>query len=88
MLVIAAFLGYARHLSHLHVKIPARLGADVKIDSTGVTWCDTVGPRTVYCIHAARELEHTDNKIALHNVWIDMYWEERRPQRPHLGRRV
>jgi len=73
VLVIIAFLGTARYLSHLHVKIPIKLGADVKVDSTGVNLCDTVGPKTVYCIHAARELEHTDNKIALHDVSIALY---------------
>ena len=73
VLVIAAFLGTARYLSHLHVKIPIKLGVDVKVDSTGVNLCDTVGPKTVYCVHAAKEIEHTNGKIALHDVSIALY---------------
>jgi lipopolysaccharide export system protein LptA len=74
VLVIVAFLGSARYLKHrLRAYLPEKLAANVKIDQTGVTLCDTVESRTVYCIHAARELEHADGKIALHDVSIDLY---------------
>ena len=53
--------------------LPEKLAANIKIDQTGVNLCDTVGSRTVYCIHAAREMEHADGKIALHDVSIDLY---------------
>ncbi len=53
--------------------LPEKLAANIKIDQTGVNLCDTVGSRTIYCIHAAREMEHADGKIALHDVSIDLY---------------
>ncbi|HUD23431.1 MAG TPA: LptA/OstA family protein [Acidobacteriaceae bacterium] len=74
LLVIVAFLGSARYLKHrMRAYLPEKLAANVKIDQNGVTFCDTVGPITVYCIHAARELEHTDGKISLHDVLINLY---------------
>jgi len=73
-LVIAAFLGPAHYLRHrLQTYLPEKLAANVKVDSTGVSWCDTVGSRTVYCIHAAKELEHADEKFVLHDVSIALY---------------
>ena len=77
VLVIAAFLGSAHYLRHhLRVVLPEKLAANVKVDSTGVSWCDTVGSRTVYCIHAAKELEHADEKYVLHDVSIALYGEK------------
>jgi lipopolysaccharide export system protein LptA len=77
VLVIVAFLGSARYLRHrLQEYLPEKLAANVKIDSTGVSWCDTVGSKTVYCIHAAKELEHADEKFVLHDVSITLYGEK------------
>ena len=77
VLVIAAFLGSAHYLRHhLRAYLPEKLAANVKVNSTGVSWCDTVGSRTVYCIHAAKELEHADEKYVLHDVSIALYGEK------------
>ncbi len=74
VLVIAAFIGSARYIRHrLMIGLPAKLGANVRIDSTGVTWNHVDQGRITYTIHAAKDIEHTDGKIALHDVWIKLY---------------
>jgi len=74
VLVIAAFIGSARYIRHHFLAdLPAKLGANVKIDSTGVTWSHVDQGRTIYTIHAAKDIEHTDGKVALHDVWIKLY---------------
>ena len=74
VLVIVAFLGSARYLRHrLRAYLPEKLAANVKIDQSGVNLNYTLGSKTIYSIHAAREMEHADGKIALHDVSIDVY---------------
>jgi lipopolysaccharide export system protein LptA len=73
LLVIAAFVGSARYLRHLRVKLPEKLGINVVRETDGYTYNQTVEGRTVYSIHAAKAVEHTDGKIALHDVSVTLY---------------
>jgi lipopolysaccharide export system protein LptA len=77
MLVIAAFLGYARHLSRHRFSLPARLGMNIVREADGYTYSqwDDAKKRTLFTIHAAKEVEYTDKKITLHDVSITMYGE-------------
>jgi lipopolysaccharide export system protein LptA len=71
VVVVAGFIGAARYLRrHWLAKIPEKLGANVKVDTSGITWSHTNQGQTDYVVHAAKEVEHTDGKIALHDVWI------------------
>lgn len=73
VMVVAGFIGAARYLRrHWLASIPAKLGANVKVDTSGVTWSHTYQGQTDYIIHAAKQVEHTDGKIALHDVWIKL----------------
>ena len=73
VVMVAGFIGSARYLRrHWLANLPAKLGADVKVDSSGVTWSHTYEGQTDYIIHAAKQVEHTDGKIALHDVWIKL----------------
>ncbi|MGD0442638.1 MAG: LptA/OstA family protein [Edaphobacter sp.] len=74
VLVVAAFLGYAHHRAHRFLKdLPAKLGIDVEEQGDTITWSQSVGPNTVYTIHAAKEIKHKDGKILLHDVGIVLY---------------
>ena len=73
LVVIAGFIGSARYLrQHLLAKLPAKLGANVEIDTSGITWSHTSGAVTDFVIHAAKDIKHKDGKVELHDVWMKM----------------
>jgi hypothetical protein len=77
VVVIAAFVGYARFLRHLrHLKIPANLGVNIVRESGGWTLSRAAGSRTLYTIHAAKWEQHTNGKVALHDVSIQLYGKD------------
>jgi lipopolysaccharide export system protein LptA len=76
LLVIAAFLGAAHTLSRHRLALPARLGVNIVRETNGYTYSQAVQGKTVFTIHAAKAVEHTDNKIALHDVSIALYGEK------------
>ena len=72
--VIAAFLGYAHYRANKFIKdLPGKLGADIRRESNGVTYSQSVGGKTIYTIHAASAVEHADGKTTLHDVGIVLY---------------
>ena len=74
VMVVVAFLGYAHHRAHRFLKeLPAKLGVDVRRESNNVTYSQSVEGRTVYTIHAAKEIERADGKMTLHDVGIVLY---------------
>ncbi len=76
LLVIAAFLVYARSVSHHRFALPNRLGVDIVRETDGYTYSQSLQGKTVFTIHAAKALEHTDRTIALHDVSIALYGEK------------
>ena len=74
VMVVVAFLGYAHHRAHRFLKeLPAKLGVDVRRESNNVTYSQSVEGRTVYTIHAAKQIERADGKMTLHDVGIVLY---------------
>jgi lipopolysaccharide export system protein LptA len=73
VLVIAAFVVSARYLRHLRVKLPEKLGINIVRETDGYTYSQTVQGKTVFTIHAAKALEHTDGKITMHDVSVLLY---------------
>jgi lipopolysaccharide export system protein LptA len=74
VMVIAAFLGYAHYRAHRFLtNLPAKLGVDVRRETNGATWSQSVQGRTIYTIHAAKAVEHGDGKLTLHDVGIVLY---------------
>jgi lipopolysaccharide export system protein LptA len=73
LLVIAAFVGSARYLRHLRVKLPEKLGIDIVRETDGYTYSQSLQGKTVFTIHAAKALEHTDGKITMHDVSVLLY---------------
>src|SRR6185437_2382505 len=79
LVVIAGFIGSARYLrQHLLAKIPSKLGANVEIDTSGITWSHTSGPVTDFVIHAAKDVKRKDGKVELHDVWMKMCERQQR----------
>ena len=76
LLVIAAFLGAAHYLSRHRLALPARLGVNIVRETNGFTYYQAMQGKTVFAIHAAKAVEHTDGKIALHDVSIALYGEK------------
>jgi lipopolysaccharide export system protein LptA len=74
--VIAAFLGSAHYLSRHRLALPARFGVNIVSETNGYTYSQSVQGKTVFTIHAAKAVEHTDNKIVLHDVSIALYGEK------------
>jgi lipopolysaccharide export system protein LptA len=74
VIVIAAFLGYAHYRAHRFLtNLPAKLGIDVRRETNGYTYSQSVQGRTVYTIHAAKAVERGDGKVTLHDVGIVLY---------------
>ena len=74
VVVVAAFLGYAHYRAHRFLtNLPAKLGVDVRRETNGYTYSQSVQGRTVYTIHAAKAVEREDGKLILHDVGIVLY---------------
>jgi lipopolysaccharide export system protein LptA len=77
--VVAGFIGTARYLRrHWLATLPGKLGANVKVDTSGITWSHTYKGQTDYVVHAGRDVEHADGKVALHDVWIKLCGRDQR----------
>ncbi len=74
VVVVAAFLGYAHYRAHRFLKdLPAKLGVDVRRETNGYTYSQSVEGRTIYTIHASKAVERGDGKVTLHDVGIVLY---------------
>jgi lipopolysaccharide export system protein LptA len=73
LLVIAAFIGTAHYLRHHRLTLPKRLGANIVREANGYTYSQSVQGRTVFTLHASKAVEHSDGKVALHDVSITLY---------------
>ena len=74
VLVIAGFLGFAHYRAHRFLtNLPKKLGVDIRRETNGYTYSQSVQGRTVYTIHAAKAVERLDGKVTLHDVGIVLY---------------
>ncbi len=65
VLLIGAFLGYARYrVRHLVADLPQKLGIDVTNETDAFTYSQSNGSKTLYTIHAAKAIQHKDGKTA------------------------
>jgi len=74
VLVIVAFLGYARYKVHRAlVELPGKLGATITKEFNGWTWSQSDGKKTIFTIHASKAVEHKDGTVSLHDVNMILY---------------
>jgi lipopolysaccharide export system protein LptA len=77
VVVIAAFLGYAHYRTHRFLtNLPKKLGVNVRRETNGFTYSQSVQGRTIYTVHAAKAVEHADGKVTLHDVGIVLYGQK------------
>ncbi|MBB5339660.1 LptA/OstA family protein [Tunturiibacter gelidoferens] len=74
VIVIASFLGYAHYRAHRFLtNLPKKLGVNVRRETNGFTYSQSVQGRTIYTVHAAKAVERADGKVTLHDVGIVLY---------------
>jgi len=74
VVVIGAFLGYAHYRAHRFLtNLPKKLGVNVRRETNGFTYSQSVQGRTIYTIHASKAVERADGKVTLHDVGIVLY---------------
>jgi lipopolysaccharide export system protein LptA len=74
VIVIASFLGYAHYRAHRFLtNLPKKLGVNVRRETSGFTYSQSVQGRTIYTVHAAKAVERADGKVTLHDVGIVLY---------------
>ncbi|MEO6804231.1 MAG: LptA/OstA family protein, partial [Granulicella sp.] len=74
VMVIAGFLGYARYRTHRFLAgLPAKLGVDIRRETNGYTYSQSIKGKTVMTLHAAKAVEHVNGKLTLHDVGMILY---------------
>ena len=74
--LIVGFVGYARYrIRQAKLDLPRLLGADIKSETDGFTWSQSVKGRTLFTIHAAKAIQHSNGKTMLRNVAVTVYGE-------------
>ncbi|MBS1814982.1 MAG: hypothetical protein JSS87_08930 [Acidobacteria bacterium] len=76
-LVLAGFVGYARYRArHFLQQLPGKLGVDIKSETNGFTYSQSIKGKTVFTLHAAKAVQRQNGKTTLHDVWIELYERE------------
>ncbi len=74
VLVIAGFLGYAHYRAHRFLAgLPGKLGVDIRRETNGYTYSQSLGGKTVMTLHASKAVEHNNGKLTLHDVSMILY---------------
>ncbi len=77
MVVLAGLLGYARYKTRrLLTELPHKLGIDIKSETNGFTWSQSVKGHTLFSIHAAKAIQRENGKTTLHDVIITVFGPE------------
>lgn len=72
--VVLGFVMYAHYRAQRFLTgLPGKLGVDIREETNGFTYSQSVGGKTVFTVHAAKELQRKDGKITLHDVGIVLY---------------
>jgi len=76
LLLLAGFVGYARHRARRALlDLPHLLGADIRSETNGYTYSQTVKGRTLFTIHAAKAIQRQNGKTTLRDVAVTLYGE-------------
>lgn len=72
--ILIGFIGTARYLKrHALARLGSKLGVDIRSETNGFTYSQSLQGRTIYTIHAAKEIEHASGVIGLHDVSMIIY---------------
>ena len=74
LLVVIGFVAVAhRSANHWLQGLPKHLGANIQQETNGFTYDQSVKGKKVFTVHAAKEVQHKDGTIGLHDVGIVLY---------------
>ena len=74
LLVVVGLIGYARYKVHrLMGELPGRLGVHITQESDNVTYSQSYRGRTVYTVHAKKQIQQKDGKYTLRDVGMVLY---------------
>ena len=72
--ILVGFIGTARYLKrHALARLGSHLGVDIRSETNGFTYSQSLQGRTIYTLHAAKEIEHANGVIGLHDVSMIIY---------------
>lgn len=74
VVVVVGFIGYAHYKARKYLMgLPGKLGVDIRQETNGFTYSQSVGGKTVFTVHAAKEVQRKDGKVTLHDVGMVLY---------------
>ena len=77
LLVLAGLVGYGRWKARGFLAgLPKRLGISLQQETDNVTYSQSYRGRTVFTVHAAKQIQHGDGKYTLRDVGIVLYGKE------------
>ena len=75
--VVVGFVGYAHFRAQRFLSgLPGRLGIDIKQETNNVTYSQSYKGRTIFTVHAAKQIQHQDGKYTLRDVGIVLYGKQ------------
>ncbi len=78
--VVIGFVAMAhRKASHFLAGLPRHLGANIQQETNGFTYDQSKGKRKIFTVHASKEAQMRDGRIALHDVGITLYGPSGQP---------
>ena len=77
VLVLVGLVGYGRWKARSFLSgLPKRLGMSLQQETDNVTYSQSYRGRTVFTVHAAKQIQHADGKYTLKDVAIVLYGKE------------
>ncbi len=74
VLVVFGFLAVAHYRTRNYLTgLPKRLGVDIQQQSNSFTYSQSSKGKTLFTVHASKEVQRRDGRIALHDVGITLY---------------
>ena len=78
--VLVVLLGYGRYrMVQAYKQIVRRTGATISHDTSGVTYSQAVGGKTIFTVHAKRAVPHGDGKYTLEDGMLLLYGRDGQP---------
>lgn len=74
ILVVLGFIAVARYRTKNYLTgLPKRLGVDIQQQSDSFTYSQSSKGKTLFTVHASKEIQRRNGKIGLHDVGIVLY---------------
>ena len=72
--VVIGFIGYARYRANRFLAgLPEKLGIHITQETDNFTYSQSLKGKTIFTVHASKEIQRNDGKITLKDVGIVLY---------------